>query len=170
MPSEANWYSPEQSQRGSNPCLHLEREGGFVARRPSSHRDVAFRHLRMATLTGRDTMKRSCWVDCWVFCHITLAVINDSRYYCRCDPVVPRQGDRADLEQAACPPARQWLPEDRPPETSDPRCRRCARRPESPPRQSTREIEGRPRRLVRHPSQPAVADLFQVDGRRRRGR
>jgi len=53
MPSEANWYSPEQFQRVSNPCLHLERVERIVARRPGRSHGVPFLQIKMADFDDR---------------------------------------------------------------------------------------------------------------------
>jgi hypothetical protein len=42
-----------QSQRGSNPCLHLERANRFMASGPGRSHVVAFLHLRTATFDDR---------------------------------------------------------------------------------------------------------------------
>ena len=43
----------EQSQRGSNPCLHLERAERIVAAELTQSHDVAFSHLRTASFDDR---------------------------------------------------------------------------------------------------------------------
>jgi len=134
-------FPNEQSQRDSNPCRHLEsvnrsvRSGALCLIVPVHSRYAVWCVMPLQPWSsrvdeqadGQEPLVR----DPEGLQNITVDVINESRYHCRCDPVVPRQGDRADLEQAANPPDRRRHTQDRSPEATDSRRRRGARRPQS---------------------------------------